>query len=219
MVVDFAVSDRTYKDFIRDISAEGLFIETGESIPLEEEISMSFPLPGRKHVKVFGKVARAGSGGIGVRFETNGRADCRDLEVLRESFSEPEAVERETTPPPRTGKVKKRRLRWRPSASRGVTGYRLYWSEGGSIDYRSAHADLGPTTEILLPDDVPGFPRSSGELTLGVSAVGRYGNESDLTTVVARFDFSVPDSPGGLEVEMLEDYALSDSGQEDEGSF
>ncbi|MGD9237098.1 MAG: hypothetical protein PVF09_10500 [Desulfobacterales bacterium] len=34
-------------------------------------------------------------------------------------------------------KIKKRRLRWSASESAQVVGYKLYWSEGGEVNYDS----------------------------------------------------------------------------------
>jgi polysaccharide deacetylase 2 family uncharacterized protein YibQ len=84
--------------------------------------------------------------------------------------------------------VRKRKVRWNPSASGDVEGYRLYWAAGEGVDYTSDFAELGNVTEIVLPDDVPAFPRVSGGLALGVTAVNGAGNESDMMT----FSFPVP---------------------------
>ena len=101
------------------------------------------------------------------------------------------------------GKVKRKRLRWQPSASPDVTGYILYWSRYGEVHYGSEHAQVGKVTEVILPDDVPSFPLDKGKLELGVSAVNQLGNESDLTKLTVRFNFSVPGAPRNLEVEDL----------------
>ena len=62
--------------------------------------------------------------------------------------------------------------------------YRLYWAQEGDLDYTSDNADLGPVSEVLLPDDVPSFPLIRGEIHLGITAISESGNESDMTTTV-----------------------------------
>jgi hypothetical protein len=101
----------------------------------------------------------------------------------------------------RTGKIKKKILRWQASSSLNVSSYRLYWSKSGGVNYDSYHIDLGNVTEVILPDDVPSFPLDSKDLTLGVSAVNTAGNESHITEITEHFNFNVPDPPKKLEVE------------------
>jgi len=103
----------------------------------------------------------------------------------------------------RTGKIKKKIVRWQASASPNVSHYRLYWSEQGAVNYDSYHVDLGNVTQVILPDDVPSFPLDSGDLTLGVSAVNTAGNESHITEITEHFNFTVPGPPKNLEVEDL----------------
>ena len=99
------------------------------------------------------------------------------------------------------GKLKKKRIRWQPSASSDVTGYRLYWSNQGEVDYNSPYAELGNVSEVILPDNVSSFPLETGNVELGISAINQAGNESEITKVVVYFNFSVPDAPLGLVLE------------------
>lgn len=99
------------------------------------------------------------------------------------------------------GKVKKKRVRWEPSASLDVTSYRLYWSKHAEVNYNSDHAELGNVSEVILPDDVPSFPLVTGDIEIGVTAVNQVGNESDITKLTVGFNFTVPDAPRNLEVE------------------
>ena len=70
MAVDYVMQDRMYKDFIQDISAGGLFIETNKPFSLGQDVTLSFPLPNhQEHIKITGKVVRATPKGIGVKFE------------------------------------------------------------------------------------------------------------------------------------------------------
>ena len=60
MFVNYATQDLTYNDFIQNISAGGVFIET----------QITFPLPNYlEHIKVAGDVVRTTMQGIGVRFK------------------------------------------------------------------------------------------------------------------------------------------------------
>jgi len=70
MVVDYAVQDRFCNDFIQNISAGGMFIETRMPFLVGQDITLTFPLPkDRKHVKVAGEVIRTTPNGIGVKFK------------------------------------------------------------------------------------------------------------------------------------------------------
>lgn len=70
MVVDYATQDRAYKDFIQNISAGGVFIETEMPFSVGQEISLTFPLPNyQKYVKINGEVVWTSPRGIGVTFK------------------------------------------------------------------------------------------------------------------------------------------------------
>ncbi len=59
-----------FRDFIKDISAGGLFIETETSLFINQELVITFFLPDtRAPVKIKGKVVRTDSKGIGVKFD------------------------------------------------------------------------------------------------------------------------------------------------------
>lgn len=98
-------------------------------------------------------------------------------------------------------KIKKRTLHWKPSPSPQVAGYKLYWSETGSVDYDSDCVKLGNVTEIVLPDGVEAFAHISGPVELGISAVDELGNESDLITIKTPYQFKVPQAPAELRLE------------------
>jgi hypothetical protein len=60
---------RIFEDFVRNISAGGLFIETNLVTELGQKLTMTFSHPDSgKPIKVLGKIIRADSGGIGVKF-------------------------------------------------------------------------------------------------------------------------------------------------------
>ena len=60
---------RIFEDFVRNISAAGLFIETNLLSELGQKLTMTFFHPGSGDpIKVLGKVIRVDSQGIGVKF-------------------------------------------------------------------------------------------------------------------------------------------------------
>ena len=112
-------------------------------------------------------------------------------------------------------KMKKRKLRWKSSGSSQVVGYNLYWSEGGSVDYTSPCARLGNVNEIVLPDDLESFPPVIGPVEFGITAVDELGNESDMATLAAPYQFSVPAAPTGLKLETMKEYYTSREPEEE----
>ncbi len=67
---DYIIGNDTFKGYILDISAFGVFIETNEPLPTNRKISLSFSLP--NHQKPFGlkgRIVWSGSQGIGVKFD------------------------------------------------------------------------------------------------------------------------------------------------------
>jgi len=104
------------------------------------------------------------------------------------------------------GKMKKRKLCWEASESQQVVGYRLYWAESGDVSYDSPCAILGNVTEVVIPDDINGFSHNGGPIEFGVTAVDELGNESDLTTFEAPYQFNIPLAPKGVWLEPLDGF-------------
>jgi uncharacterized protein (TIGR02266 family) len=70
MIVDYATEGRAYKDYIENISAGGVFIETRTPFAVGQEVSLSFPLPNHeKYIRITGEVVRTSQQGIGVKFK------------------------------------------------------------------------------------------------------------------------------------------------------
>jgi len=70
MVADYSTEDRVYRDYIQNVSAGGVFIETHMPFTSGQEVSLAFPLPNyQKYIKIIGKVARVTPQGIGVVFK------------------------------------------------------------------------------------------------------------------------------------------------------
>ena len=107
-------------------------------------------------------------------------------------------------------KIKRRRLKWVASSSRQVVGYKLYWSENGELNYDSQWVMLGNVTEVVLPDDVKPFTPNGGPIELGVTAVDELGNESDMVTMTAPYQFNIPKPPDDLYLQKLEDFCITD---------
>ncbi len=106
-------------------------------------------------------------------------------------------------------KLKKRKLSWIESGSSQVIGYKLYWSNNGAVDYDSKSEMLGNVTEIVLPDDVKSFKPNGGPVRFGVTAVDELGNESDMITMKAPYQFNVPEPPDDLYLQKLDDYYIT----------
>ncbi len=67
--VDFATPDRAFSGFIQNISSGGLLIETRETLPVGQQVTLSFMRPkSRDYVKVGGEVVRKIPDGFGVKF-------------------------------------------------------------------------------------------------------------------------------------------------------
>jgi Tfp pilus assembly protein PilZ len=67
---DCRIKGNSFRSYILDISIGGVFIETGERIPVGETILLNFTLPTFSHpVALPGKIAWSGPQGFGVKFE------------------------------------------------------------------------------------------------------------------------------------------------------
>lgn len=103
-------------------------------------------------------------------------------------------------------KMKKRRLSWKASSSSQVVGYKLYWSVGGGVGYHSSCVRLNNVTEVVMPDDVPSFTPANGPIEFGITAIDELGNESDMVTLFAPYQFSVPEAPQDLMMETMKEF-------------
>ena len=106
-------------------------------------------------------------------------------------------------------KIKRRKLKWIASDSSQVVGYKLYWSENGGVNYDSQCAILGNITELILPDDVKSFTPNGGPIEFGITALDELGNESDMITVKAPYQFIVPKAPEDLYMQKLDDFCIT----------
>ena len=68
--VGYAIQDASYIDFIQDINAWGVFIQSEQKVPVGESILMTIPLfCNGTAIKVVGEVVWSGPQGMGVRFD------------------------------------------------------------------------------------------------------------------------------------------------------
>jgi len=65
----FVIRDYIFTDFIKNISAGGVFITTKKSQSVGDEITLNFMISGHKRsFRVFGKIVRCDSNGFAVEF-------------------------------------------------------------------------------------------------------------------------------------------------------
>jgi hypothetical protein len=196
--VDYLASGRVYRDCVRNISLAGASIGCRDFFIPGEKISISFPLAESSN-QINGEIVWVDTHVFGVAFRSVGPR-CREL-----SASLPHPVEENPAgvrvDVKKAGKIKSKRIRWCRSPSAEVSKYRLYWSFDGEVGYDSQYVELGNVSEASLPEDVPSFPLIAGMLYLGITALSKAGNESDMTKVSASVDFTVPEAPKQIWVE------------------
>ena len=67
--VDYSTPERFYREFVQDISAGGLYIETREPLSKGEGISLTFSVPDSQvPIRVTGEIVRTEESGIAVEF-------------------------------------------------------------------------------------------------------------------------------------------------------
>lgn len=87
MAVDYSTQDHVYKDFIQNVSAGGVFIQTNMPFSVGQEVSLTFPLPNyQKYIKIIGKVVRIDLQGIGVRFKMANQDQEKMIKSLLETI-------------------------------------------------------------------------------------------------------------------------------------
>lgn len=82
MPVDYVIKDRCFRDFTRDISAGGVFIEAHQRFAVGESISLSFMLRHYAYpIKIRGRIVRVAPEGIGIKFL---QQDTHQIDELNE---------------------------------------------------------------------------------------------------------------------------------------
>ena len=71
IAVDYSTPDRFYREFIQNISAGGIYIETREPLSKGEDLSLTFSVPSSEApIRLTGKIVRTDKSGIAVEFES-----------------------------------------------------------------------------------------------------------------------------------------------------
>jgi len=91
-----------------------------------------------------------------------------------------------------------RTLSWKPVGSKDVVGYKVYWSKGTTVGYDSESVYVQDLTEIVIPDFFKGLVPEAGIYIFGITAVDRWGNESDITKLSEPLRFSAPSAPASV---------------------
>ena len=70
ITVDYSSQDRFFRDFIQDISAGGIFIETRELFGQGADIGLTFSIPNSQiPFRITGEIVRTTSRGVAVKFK------------------------------------------------------------------------------------------------------------------------------------------------------
>ena len=196
--MDYLASGRVYRDHVRNVSLAGASIGCRDFFIPGEQISIAFPLANSPN-QINGEIVWVDSNAFGIAFKSVG-PKCKEL-----SLSPPEPTEERSVgiqvDLKKTGKIKRKRIRWYRSPGTEVIKYRLYWSVDAEVDYDTQYVELGNVAEAILPDDIPSFPLITGTLHLGITALSKAGNESDMTKISALLNFTVPEAPKQIWVE------------------
>ncbi len=87
IAVDYSTQERFFRDFIQDISAGGIFIETRELFANGQEIHLTFSIPNSEiPFRITGKVTRATDDGIAVKFKNVSKYQEEILQSLVEKM-------------------------------------------------------------------------------------------------------------------------------------
>ena len=196
--VDYFASGHVYRDYVRNVSLAGASIGCRDFFIPGERIAIAFPLANSPN-QINGEIVWVDTNTFGIAFKSVG-PKCKEL-----SLSTPEPLEERPVglrvEIKKTGKIRRKRIRWSPSRGTEVVKYRLYWSVEGEVDYDSQYVELGNVADAILPDDTPSFPLITGTVHLGITALSQAGNESDMTKITASLDFTVPEAPKQIWVE------------------
>ena len=196
--VNYLASGRVYRDYVRNVSLVGASIGGRDFFIPGERISIAFPLSNSPN-QINGEIVWVDTNAFGIVFKSVG-PKCKELALSPSEPVEacPVGIQVEIK---KAGKIKRKRIRWYRSPSMEVIKYRLYWSVEAEVDYDSQYVELGNVAEAILPDDIPSFPLITGTLHLGIAALSKAGNESDMTKISASLDFAVPEAPKQIWVE------------------
>ncbi len=82
VAVNYVVDGRAYQDFVRNVGAGGVFIETPEHFSVGQKVSLTFSLPNDPRViKITGEIIRTTPKGVGVEFKAAERRKWERFDV------------------------------------------------------------------------------------------------------------------------------------------
>jgi hypothetical protein len=79
--IDFVAEGRNYREFTRDISEGGVYIETSTPFSVGKKVVITFP-GFSKPLKLTGRIARVDDRGIGVRFDVSSSLETLSIRSL-----------------------------------------------------------------------------------------------------------------------------------------
>jgi len=190
--VNYVVLGRSYNDVVSNISQGGACVRAQRPFFPGDGISADFCLLGlRAHVE--GRIAWVSPRSIGIEFRS---LVAHPKEARYGIGSKAKNQINTEKGGSGMGKVRRKKVRWEPSAE--AAKYRLYWSVQGPVGYESDFVEIENKTLVVLPDEIPSFPKIAGEIELGITAVSVGENESDITRLRVYLDFTVPEAPKAL---------------------
>ena len=104
-------------------------------------------------------------------------------------------------------RLRKYRLVWAASDTEDIVGYKLYWNHGPAVDYECDAIEVGNVTEIAIPEFAY---LSEKPVMLGITALDREGNESDMTTLPEPFHLRTPQPPRNLCLDPVDEFVCSE---------
>ena len=82
VAVNYVVDGRAYQDFVRNVGAGGVFIETPEHFSVGQKVSLTFSLPNDPRViKITGEIIRTTPKGVGIEFKAAERRKWERFDV------------------------------------------------------------------------------------------------------------------------------------------
>jgi hypothetical protein len=70
MATDYVVDDRAYRNFVKDISESGVYVQTSQAFEIGDQIIQSFSLSDKQiPFKFTGEIVRLNKDGVGIRFK------------------------------------------------------------------------------------------------------------------------------------------------------
>ena len=82
VAANYVVDGRAYQDFVRNVGAGGVFIETPEHFSVGQKVSLTFSLPNDPRViKITGEIIRTTPKGVGIEFKVAERRKWERFDV------------------------------------------------------------------------------------------------------------------------------------------